>query len=232
MQETLTGLLGGAQIHQAIGIAGVGFYISSYLLLQMGIIRGVSYTYAGMNLIGASFVLFSLASTFNLASAIIQTTWIVISAFGIARIFVLRNLIRFDEEEAILVDSVLSEMPPYLARRLLSRGTWRDAAAGDHLTVEGQPVRSLHFLLSGMAAVEFEGRRLASITSGFVGEMNVLQGRPATATVTIVRPGRVFEISGEVLRGLCRKDTEFRAFLELHLSEATRAKLVEVNRRA
>lgn len=232
MQDAVAGLFSEATYYQWGGIAGVGFYISSYMLLQLGMLRGTSYTYAGMNLVGASLVLFSLMSAFNLASAIIQATWIVISAFGIARIYVLRNLIRFDEEESVLVESVLNEMPPYQARRFLNRGQWRDMVPGEILTREGEPVTSLYFVLNGAAGVEVEGRRLAEVTSGFIGEMNVLQERPATATVRISQPSRVFEISGEVLRNMSGKDTEFRAFLELHLSESTRAKLVESNRRS
>jgi hypothetical protein len=60
----------------------------------------------------------------------------------------------------------------------------------------------------------------------------VLHARPATASVTVTAPSRVFEIDGEALRAMAAKDTEFRAFLELHLSESTRAKLVASNRQA
>lgn len=232
MQEALESLVAGGTFYQWLGIVGVGFYISSYLLLQVGLLRGASYTYTSMNLVGASLVLLSLMSAFNLASAIIQATWIVISIFGLARIYVLRNMIRFDPDEARMVDDVLKEMPPYLAKRLLKRGRWRDALPGEVLTREGAPVTTLFYLLDGAAGVALSGRSLATVTSGFIGEMNVLHSRPATASVTVTAPSRVFEIDGGALRAMAAKDTEFRAFLELHLSESTRAKLVASNRQA
>ena len=232
MQDVLADLAADDSFYAWLGILGVGFYISSYLLLQVGLLRGSSYTYTAMNLLGASLVLLSLMSAFNLASAIIQVTWIVISLFGLARIYMLRNLIRFDPEEARMVEAVLSQMPPYLAKRMLRRGRWRDVAPGEMLTREGAPVTALTYLLDGEARVELAGRKLATLVSGFVGEMNVLAARPATASVVVTAPTRVFEIDGDTLRAMVAKDTEFRAFLELHLSEATRAKLVAANRQS
>ncbi|MEX0369308.1 MAG: hypothetical protein AB3N09_01665, partial [Tateyamaria sp.] len=70
---------------QIAGFAGVAFYLGSYALLQLGVVRGNGYPYALMNLAGASLVLVSLVTGWNLFSAIIQISWITLSIVGIAR---------------------------------------------------------------------------------------------------------------------------------------------------
>jgi len=72
--------------HQMVGLSGTALYIGSYFLLQAGKIRGDSVTYSVLNLLAASLVLFSLSYKFNLASTLIQISWILISLVGLARI--------------------------------------------------------------------------------------------------------------------------------------------------
>ena len=67
------------------GIAGVGFYLGSYTALQLGMLRGDGYAYAILNAAAAALVLLSLKEAFNLSSAVIQVSWIVISLVGITR---------------------------------------------------------------------------------------------------------------------------------------------------
>jgi len=75
------------QILECIGVAGFIFYMLSYALLQLGKISGQCYTYTLLNMLAASLVLISLTHQFNLASALIQISWIVISVVGIFRIW-------------------------------------------------------------------------------------------------------------------------------------------------
>ncbi len=74
--------------HQIVGLSGTVLYIGSYFLLQAGKIRGESITYSILNLLAASLVLFSLSYKFNLASTLIQVSWILISLIGLARILI------------------------------------------------------------------------------------------------------------------------------------------------
>lgn len=71
---------------ELIGLFGFISYLLSYTLLQLGKIKGDSACYTIMNMISASLVLISLAESFNLASALIQITWILISIIGLLRI--------------------------------------------------------------------------------------------------------------------------------------------------
>jgi CRP-like cAMP-binding protein len=221
----------GLTIHGVMGIVGVALYISAYGLLQAGVLRGTSYTYTAMNLVGSALVLVSLSQNWNLASALIQIAWVLISIAGLVRIFLLNHRIRFNAEETALVEDALADMPRPLARRLLDRGLWMDGGKGLVLTDEGAPVERLHYLAGGAAEVIVGGHPVATLQRGFIGEMNVLAGGPASATVRLDAPSRLFTISGETLRRTAATDAEFRLHLEQRLHEATRRKLVEANRR-
>ena len=82
----------GISISDAIGLVGAVSYLSSYALMTMKKIKGESYTYLGMNLIGATFVMFSLTQNWNLSSFIIQGTWILLSINGMYNIFKCRKI--------------------------------------------------------------------------------------------------------------------------------------------
>lgn len=73
------------QILQFIGIAGFIAYMTGFAALQMGYLDGNGPSYALTNVIGATLVLISLASAFNLASMLTQVSWIFIGCCGILR---------------------------------------------------------------------------------------------------------------------------------------------------
>lgn len=213
------------------GLLGVVLYLGAYGALQAGFLRGAGYAYATLNLVAAALVLISLSQAFNLSSAIIQIFWIVISLFGIVRLFLLNHRLRFSEEERELMEDVLPDMPRPMARRFLNAGVWTDADEGTELTAEGKPVTHLHYLSSGGAEVISGDKKVAEIAQGFIGEMNVLGGGPASATVLTDMPSRMFTVSGETLQRMTRADNEFRLYLEQCLSAATRRKLIAANAR-
>lgn len=70
-------------LSQIIGVCGFLFYIASFAALQFRIIDGNGVTYSVMNIVGAALLLISLMDAFNLASALIQVSWIVIGITGL-----------------------------------------------------------------------------------------------------------------------------------------------------
>ena len=70
---------------QICGLLGAGFYIASYTLLQIGRLEGDSAMYILLNVAGALCVLLSLLKEFNLATAVIQLTFLSMSVVGIVR---------------------------------------------------------------------------------------------------------------------------------------------------
>ena len=73
-------------IYQFVGVLGFILYMVSYFLLQIGKLEGSGSGYILMNLTAATFVLISLTQHFNLASALIQISWILISFIGLFRL--------------------------------------------------------------------------------------------------------------------------------------------------
>jgi hypothetical protein len=72
-------------IFEAAGLIGVGLYVGAYGLLQFSALRYGAATFTALNLCAASMVAVSLIEHFNLASALIQGMWIVMSLVGLAR---------------------------------------------------------------------------------------------------------------------------------------------------
>lgn len=74
-----------ATLPEFIGITGAIIYLLSYAAVQWrrDFVRTIKYSL--MNLTAASFVLYSLSTNWNTASAIIQISWIIISVYGVYR---------------------------------------------------------------------------------------------------------------------------------------------------
>ena len=74
-----------ADWHELIGVAGMVMYLGSYFMLHVGTLRSDSAAYCLANILAASLVMISLLHDFNLASALIQISWIAISMVGLLR---------------------------------------------------------------------------------------------------------------------------------------------------
>ena len=216
---------------QLSGLVGVAFYLGAYAALQFGLIRGNSHSYTLLNLAGAGFVLISLYTEFNMASALIQISWILISILGLSRLYLLSRRLRFSSEESAFLSAHLPDLPLISARALLNAGTWTDAAQGYRMLTEGEPVANLFYLAEGKVSVTSAGQVLAEVTEGFLGEINVISGAPASATAEVAQPSRLFAISRHALRRLMHTDSDLRQSLESSLNRDTGRKLLAVNKR-
>lgn len=68
---------------QVTGVLGFLTYITAFGSVQFGLLDGNSTTYSLANILAASLVAVSLIAEFNLASALIQGSWIVIGFAGL-----------------------------------------------------------------------------------------------------------------------------------------------------
>lgn len=75
---------------QQVGILGFLVYIGAFGGVQFGVMDGNGALYSVCNILAASLVAISLIDAFNLASALIQGSWILISLCGLARRALLR----------------------------------------------------------------------------------------------------------------------------------------------
>lgn len=214
------------------GFVGVAFYLGSYAALQAGLIRGSGYLYAALNLAASSLVLTSLVSNFNLWSAIIQISWIVISIVGMVRIFILSNRLDISEEGRAFLEAKFRDLGPLHAHRLIRAGDWQDMAPGRELTREGAPVPALHFLRTGLAEVTVGGKTVAKVGENtLVGEFGVVSDSPAIASVRVSEPARVFTIPAERMRRLIERDPVIRMALNAAIGIEARSKMQATNAR-
>ena len=212
------------------GYGGVAFYLGSYALLQLGVLKGNSYAYAALNLVAAALVLVSLMRSWNLASAIIQISWITLSVLGITRVWLMTNMLRFTDEERAFIDTRFAAMRAIDAKKLLKAGCWVDGVAGDALTRQNAPVTHLSYLAHGGVDIDVGGQVIAQVGAGeFIGEMACMSSGPASATVRLTQPTRYFSISSDALRQLVRRNQDMGAHLDLAFSGNTRSKLVATN---
>ena len=75
-------------IYDTIGLCGTFLYFFSYFLLNMRKVTGNSAAYIGLNLAAAILCLISLTNDWNLASAITQIGFGLISIYGLFTIFI------------------------------------------------------------------------------------------------------------------------------------------------
>jgi len=79
-------------IFQWIGFAGMVFIVWAYFILQMGNHGIDSLYYQLLNLIGAILLLISLLVHFNLGSFLIEVFWIIITLYGMLKLYKKRKL--------------------------------------------------------------------------------------------------------------------------------------------
>jgi len=81
--------------YEFVGLAGFAVYVMSFFAVQLRLLDGNSSHYAVLNILAALFVLISLSEAFNLASAMIQISWIAIGLIGLQ----MRKLRRAEQHE-------------------------------------------------------------------------------------------------------------------------------------
>lgn len=69
--------------YQVAGVFGFCCYIAAFGSVQLGTLDGNGAVYSAMNILAASLVAVSLLAEFNLASALIQSSWIAIGVVGL-----------------------------------------------------------------------------------------------------------------------------------------------------
>lgn len=118
---------------------------------------------------------------------------------------------RLGEEERLLHQGLFADLEPVEFKRLVATGHWSELSAGALLTRQGEPVDRLRVLTRGLAQVEVDGKPIALLQPGaFVGEMSLIAGVGASATVTALEPVRVFELPRQSLERLLDRDEGLR----------------------
>lgn len=213
------------------GLLGAAVTVGAYLSLQLGYLRGQGYYYAGLNALGAALVLVSMQEAFNVSSAIMQGIWISVSVVGITRYYILSHTSHLSPEEQEFAEATVPGLDRIEARRLLNLGTWGNAEPGMQLTRQGEKNENIYYLLDGKAEVwadEFPLAELGDHT--FVGDISLVTGDTATATVEVSQPARYLAFPVAALNRLLQHDAEIRRHLKAALSGHLVGKLLRTSR--
>lgn len=137
----------------------------------------------------------------------------------------------FSLEEQEFMEGHLPGLSRGQRRRLLNHGLWITSAGETEAAREDEPVRQLIYLASGRGFVTSGKHSVAVCEPGaFIGEMTVLRGEPANATVTLVDGSRYWAIDAEKLRSLVKRHSDIGDALRAGFTANLRRKLVRSNR--
>jgi len=120
-----------------------------------------------------------------------------------------------DFDRSVLTSDVESQVERNLSGSLMSsHPTLINLDEGSKLIKQGQPGMTIYLILDGMLTVDIDGDDVAELGPGaVVGELAVLQGGTATATVTAITPVRVAGIPADAVD---RSDLEQIATVHRH----------------
>lgn len=139
--------------------------------------------------------------------------------------------VRFTPEEEPMLDVLLAGLPRARARHFLDQGFWLTAKPGETLVREGEPVSHLFYLANGNARVMSAGKQVGACHAGdLIGEVTVLSGEQASATVVLDEAARLWCAPAKTLRLYLDAHHDVRHAVEQSFAAALRHKLQEMNR--
>lgn len=134
------------------------------------------------------------------------------------------------EEERELFDEVMKITEPGQQRHLRDLINWRDIAVGECLMKQGQSAPPLVYVAQGRADISVEEKRVGGCGPGdFLGEMSLISGHKASATVCAAEPMRVATFDRDALAQLSRTAPEIGRALDSALNRSLAAKVVRMN---
>lgn len=205
----------------------------AFLLLVLGVMAGryksARAFFAMASLVGLFHALFW---TENIVAAFWWGLLMVASLLVLGRRLVENAKTRFTVEEEAMLSTLLSALPRSRARHLLDQGFWLSGREGDVLTREEEAVTHLFYLSSGEARVMSHGKRVGTCHAGdLIGEVTVLSGEQASATVILDGPARFWCAPAKVLRPYLAAHDDVRHALEQGFTASLKAKLRASNER-
>lgn len=169
----------------------------------------------------------------GLLGAVVPLLILVVAAVQATSGLAVDRAVRFSEAERAMVSGPLAGLGRVQARRLLDQGVWMDGRPGDVLTRQGERAGQLFFLARGRADVHAHGRLVGRLEGGqLIGEATVLGEGPATATVLLSAPSRVWCAQGDALTAYLAANPDARLALEHGFTVSLRGKLEAMNRAA
>ncbi|MFN2100979.1 Crp/Fnr family transcriptional regulator [Altererythrobacter sp. MF3-039] len=107
---------------------------------------------------------------------------------------------------------------------------WEDIASGETLMEQGQPQPPFIYVASGAARIDADASQVGSCGHGeFLGEMSLVSGQTATATVTATEPMRVARFDRDALAQLSRTVPEISKAIDAAINRGLAHKVRRSN---
>ncbi len=133
-------------------------------------------------------------------------------------------------EERELFEQVMHVEEPANQQRLRDLMRWEDIESGQVLMEQGQQEPAFIYVASGLATVEADGSTVGSCGPGeFLGEMSIVSGKAATATVTANESMRIARFDRDALAQLSRSVPEISKAIDAALNRGLASKVRRVN---
>lgn len=120
---------------------------------------------------------------------------------------------------------MFSILPPGDFRKLMSAATRSEVAHEFRMTVEGEPVRTLYFVLRGEVTAAKRGETFPLPAGIFLGEVGYLTGNAASATTTLDAGGELIQWDVATLKRMCARSPRFNLALDAAISKDLAAKV-------
>jgi hypothetical protein len=138
-----------------------------------------------------------------------------INLFQITRIYLERRPVVLSADEQRLYDLAFRALRLRDFVSLTLAGEWRDAAAGEKILVEGEPVSRISIPIGGQVDVRRQGKTLATLAPGhLVGTGLALTGDPSPVEAVFSEGARYMTWPLQNLRVLLDRRPELRATLQ------------------
>lgn len=134
------------------------------------------------------------------------------------------------EEEKALFDHLLGDKANAHKGRLRDLIRWRDVGMGTVLMRQGDQDPPLIYVASGKVRIEADGVEVGTCQEGdFLGEMSLVSGRKASATVTVVQLARIARFDRDALAQYARAVPEVGTAITNALNRGLAAKVERMN---
>jgi len=163
-------------------------------------------------------------------------------AFVLAITFVLVNLVQLSgiwrrsrggtmaAEERALFDQLLGAAASRHEGRLRDLMHWREVSEGEVLMRQGEASPPLIYVSTGLVTVETSGIEVGNCGEGeFVGEMSLISGHTASATVTVAMAARVAHFDRDALAQYVSAVPEVGTAITNALNRGLAAKVERMN---
>lgn len=173
------------------------------------------------------------ALTDQIGWAIVASVFVTVNGVQIAVLHRRARRGAMLEEEASLFDRLLGIEDPGRQQRLRDLMQWLDVEEGEVLMHQDQLDPPLIYLARGEARVECDGRTVGICGPGeFLGEMSLVSGQTASATVIVAQRSRVATFDRDALAHYARAVPEVDTALTHALNRGLSAKVRRMNEAA